>query len=109
MWGFLVFWLSFIFHFLYNNNSYVMVVVMFVVFVPPITTAAALLGLEIFVAGGQSENEVINSAEVYNPELNQWEHMVARLLHPRVGLALVSMGNMVYAMGECMPAMCRGV
>ncbi len=62
--------------------------------------AAVLLGLEIFVAGGQSEKEVINTAEVYNPELDQWEHMAARMQHPRVGLALVSMGNMVYAIGE---------
>ena len=62
--------------------------------------AAALLGQEIFVAGGQAEQEVINSAEVYNPELNQWEHMVARMLTPRVGLALVSMGNLIYAIGE---------
>lgn len=52
------------------------------------------------MAGGQAENEVINSAEIYNPELNQWEHMVARMLHSRVGLALVSMGNMVYAIGK---------
>lgn len=63
--------------------------------------AAALLGQEIFVAGGQAEQEVINSAEVYNPELNQWEHMVARMLTPRVGLALVSMGNLIYAIGMC--------
>ena len=52
------------------------------------------------MAGGQSENEVINVAEVYNPELNQWEFIAARMEYPRVGLALVSMGNMVYAMGK---------
>ena len=46
------------------------------------------------------ENEVINTAEVYNPELNQWEHMAARMQCCRVGLALISMGNMVYAIGE---------
>lgn len=51
------------------------------------------------MAGGQAEQEVINSAEVYNPELNQWEHMVARMITPRVGLALVSMGNLIYAIG----------
>jgi len=67
---------------------------------PPFISAAALLGLEIFVAGGQSENEVINVAEVYNPELNQWEFIAAHMEYPRVGLALVSMGNMVYAMGK---------
>lgn len=61
--------------------------------------AAALLGQEIFIAGGQAEQEVINSAEVYNPELNQWEHMVARMLTPRVGLAMVSMGNLIYVIG----------
>lgn len=42
---------------------------------------------------------MINSAEVYNPELNQWEHMVARMLTPRVGPALVSMGNLIYVIG----------
>ena len=65
--------------------------------------AAALLGQEIFVAGGQADSEVINSAEIYNPELNQWEQMVARLEIPRVGLTMVSMGNLIYAIGEyCM-------
>lgn len=63
-------------------------------------TAAALLGQEIFVAGGQADKEVINSAEIYNPELNQWEQMVARMEVPRVGLAMVSMGNLIYAIGE---------
>ena len=63
-------------------------------------SAAALLGQEIFVAGGQADKEVINSAEIYNPELNQWEQMVARMDVPRVGLAMVSMGNLIYAIGE---------
>ena len=62
--------------------------------------AAALLGQEVFVAGGQAEKEVINSAEIYNPELNQWEQMVARMEIPRVGLAMVSMGNLIYAIGK---------
>ena len=62
--------------------------------------AAALLGNEIFVAGGQAEKEVINGAEVYNPELNQWENLVARMESPRVGLAMVSMGNMIYVIGR---------
>ena len=61
--------------------------------------AAALLGQEIFVTGGQAEKEVINVAEVYSPELNQWEHLVARMESPRVGLSLVSMGNIIYAIG----------
>ena len=65
-------------------------------------TGAALLGQEIFVAGGQAEKEVINSAEVYNPEMNQWEHMVARMITPRVGLSLVSLGNLIYAIGKYM-------
>ena len=68
-----------------------------------VNVAAALLGQEIFVAGGQADSEVINSAEIYNPELNQWEQMVARLEIPRVGLTMVSMGNLIYAIGEyCM-------
>lgn len=54
------------------------------------------------MAGGQAMHEVINFAEVYNPELNQWEDIAARMLSPRVGLALVSMGNRIYAIGMCM-------
>ena len=65
-----------------------------------IIIGAALLGQEIFVAGGQAEQEVINSAEVYNPELNQWEQLAARMSVPRVGLALVSMGNLIYVIGK---------
>ena len=65
-----------------------------------LASAAALLGQEIFVAGGQADKEVINSAEIYNPELNQWEQMVARMEVSRVGLAMVSMGNLIYAIGE---------
>jgi hypothetical protein len=74
-----------------------------------LASAAALLGQEIFVAGGQADKEVINSAEIYNPELNQWEQMVARMEVPRVGLAMVSMGNLIYAIGEefYMMYMCR--
>lgn len=62
--------------------------------------AAVLLGQEIFVAGGQAEKEVINTAEVYNPDLNQWEQLVARMEVPRVGLAMVSMGNRIYVIGK---------
>ena len=51
------------------------------------------------MAGGQAMQEVINSAEVYSPELNQWEDMAARMNSPRVGLALVSMGNRIYVIG----------
>ena len=51
------------------------------------------------MAGGQAGQEVINSAEVYSPELNQWEDMAARMNSPRVGLALVSMGNRIYVIG----------
>ena len=53
------------------------------------------------MAGGQAEKEVIYSAEIYNPELNQWEQMVARMEIPRVGLTMVSMGNLIYAIGKC--------
>ena len=65
------------------------------------SVAAALLGKEIFVAGGQADKEVINSAEVYLPELNQWEQIVSRMESPRVGLAMVSIGNLIYVMGTC--------
>ncbi len=64
--------------------------------------AAALLAKEIFVAGGQVGKEVINGAEVYNPELNQWEQIVSRMGSPRVGLTMVSIGNLIYVMGECL-------
>ena len=55
--------------------------------------AAAMLGQEIFVAGGQTEKEVINMAEIYNPQLDQWEAISARMSTPRVGLCMVSMGK----------------
>lgn len=63
-------------------------------------TAAALLGQEIFVAGGQACKEIINDAEVYNPQINQWEQIVCRMDSPRVGLAMVSIGNLIYVMGK---------
>ena len=43
---------------------------------------------------------MINCAEVYNPELNQWEQIVSRMESPRVGLAMVSIGNLIYVMGK---------
>lgn len=52
------------------------------------------------MAGGQADKEVINGAEVYSPELNQWEQIVSRMQSPRVGLAMVSIGNLIYVMGE---------
>lgn len=39
-------------------------------------------------------------AEIYNPELDQWELITARMSTPRVGLCMVSMGNMIYVMGK---------
>lgn len=62
--------------------------------------AAAMLGQEIFVAGGQTDKEVINMAEIYNPQMDQWEAITARMSTPRVGLCMVSMGNMIYVMGK---------
>lgn len=52
------------------------------------------------MAGGQTEKEVINMAEIYNPQLDQWEAITARMSTPRVGLCMVSMGNIIYVMGE---------
>ena len=46
------------------------------------------------------EKEVINIAEIYNPDLNQWEHLAARMEYPRVGLTVVAIGNRIYAIGE---------
>lgn len=46
------------------------------------------------------EKEIINMAEIYNPELDQWELITARMSTPRVGLCMVSMGNMIYVMGK---------
>lgn len=45
-----------------------------------------LLGEDIFVCGGQADQEVINFAECYNEELNLWEPINARMYAPRVGL-----------------------
>lgn len=59
-----------------------------------------MLSQEILVAGGQSEKEVINMAEMYNPQMDQWEPISAHMSTPRVGLCMVSMGNMIYVMGE---------
>ena len=59
-----------------------------------------MLGQEIFVSGGQTEKEVINMAEIYNPQLDQWEPITARMSTPRVGLCTVSMGNMIYVIGK---------
>lgn len=59
-----------------------------------------MLSQEILVAGGQSEKEVINMAEMYNPQMDQWEPISAYMSTPRVGLCMVSMGNMIYVMGE---------
>lgn len=52
------------------------------------------------MAGGQSEKEVVNMAEMYNPQMDQWEPIAAHMSTPRVGLCMVSMGNMIYVMGE---------
>ena len=59
-----------------------------------------MLGQEIFVTGGLTDKEVINMAEIYNPQLDQWEPITARMSSPRVGLCMASMGNRIYAVGE---------
>lgn len=61
---------------------------------------ATVLGQEIMVAGGQAEKEVINMAEIYSPQLNQWEQLAARMTSPRLGLAMVAMGNKIYVIGK---------
>ena len=69
--------------------------------VPRSNFGAVLLGQEIFVCGGQSasKSEVLTSAEVFNLDENVWEEICAKMATPRVGLAVVSMGNKVYALG----------
>ena len=69
--------------------------------VPRSNFGAVLLGQEIFVCGGQSasKSEVLSSAEVFNSDENVWEEISAKMANPRVGLAVVSMGNKVYALG----------
>lgn len=69
--------------------------------VPRSNFGAVLLGQEIFVCGGQSANksEVLSTAEVFNTDENVWEEICAKMATPRVGLAVVSMGNKVYALG----------
>lgn len=61
---------------------------------------AVALGQEIVVAGGQAEKEVINMAEIYSQKLNRWGQLVARMASPRLGLAMVSMGNKIYVIGK---------
>ena len=65
-------------------------------------TGATVLGREVVVAGGQAEKEVINMAEIYSPQLDQWEQLAARMTSPRLGLAMVAMGNKIYVIGESM-------
>ena len=72
----------------------------FVCFYMHTRAGAAMLGQEIFVTGGQTEKEVINMAEIYNPQLDQWEPITVRMSTPRVGLCTVSMGNMIYVIGK---------
>ena len=47
-----------------------------------------------------TKKEVVNVAEIYRPDLNKWELITARMSFPRVGLCMVSMGNMLYVIGE---------
>ena len=35
------------------------------------------------MAGGQTEKAVINMVEIYNPQLDQWEPITARMSTPR--------------------------
>jgi N-acetylneuraminic acid mutarotase len=66
---------------------------------PRTGAAACLLGKDIFVSGGMNEHEISNTCETYDTETGLWDPIICSMAHQRVGLAVVSLANMVYAVG----------
>ena len=61
-----------------------------------------MVGREIFVCGGQIDGQVVNHAEIYSDEVNQWEPIAATMAEPRMGLTMVTMDSIIYVMGKCL-------
>jgi N-acetylneuraminic acid mutarotase len=62
---------------------------------------AATLNGKIYVAGGSSMFSNINSAEKYNPEVNQWTYIV-QMMFPRRKLSCIAYHCYIYAIGGSM-------
>lgn len=62
---------------------------------------AAVVALEGFVyaVGGEDDSGPLSSVERYDPERNIWE-FVESMTEARTGLAAVSVGRKIYAIGE---------
>ncbi|PAA59644.1 hypothetical protein BOX15_Mlig018832g2 [Macrostomum lignano] len=59
---------------------------------------AAAIGERVFVAGGFDGQRYHDTAELYDPDVDQWT-LIGRMCHPRSGVALVAIGDAVYAVG----------
>lgn len=60
--------------------------------------SAAVLHDKIYIVGGFNGLEVLNSAEVFDVETNQWSNIHA-MISPRSGVSLVAFRDSLYALG----------
>lgn len=54
---------------------------------------------KIYITGGFNGQECMNTAEVYDPDTNQWT-MIAPLRSRRSGVSCISYHNYVYVIGN---------
>jgi kelch-like protein 10 len=70
--------------------------------------SAATLNGTIYIVDGFSGEEHLNSAEVYDPEVNQWTY--TENISVRSGLSCIAYHGYIYAIGglNCISCMCSG-
>lgn len=65
---------------------------------PRATAGSAVLGKEIYVAGGRAENDIVATTEKYLPAENRWQQC-APMPTPRWSLMVCAVGGKLYALG----------
>lgn len=54
--------------------------------------------VQIYIVGGFNGQEVLSSAEVFDPETKQWS-FIRSMLSPRSGVSLIAYRDCLYALG----------
>jgi N-acetylneuraminic acid mutarotase len=58
----------------------------------------AVIGGKIYIAGGSSQGEILNTVDRYDPDTDTWTE-AAKLSSDRMGHAAASIGDVLYVIG----------
>lgn len=59
---------------------------------------STIIALQIYIVGGFNGQEVLSSAEVFDPDTKQWS-FIRSMRSPRSGVSLIAYRDCLYALG----------